>query len=68
MKKLKAFLVHKLIGNYYTEKEVAVLLGKIQDDMAQNVLIKSPEYKKTIIPFEYMMLYGKYKDTNPYKL
>lgn len=52
MKRIKSFIVHLLIGNYFTEKEVKQVLSKMQYDMGQNV-IKSPEFQKPVVPFDY---------------
>ena len=56
--KIKKYIVHKLIGNYYTEVEVYNFILKMQIEMARQILGNSG--KDRIAPTEFLKSHGKY--------
>lgn len=67
MKKLKQWLVHLIIGHYYTEIEVFIILHAMQYDMAQKIIGNRPD-QEPIVPTDYFRENGKYKHKYPYNL
>ena len=67
LKIIKEKIVHLLIGNYYTEREVYKILHKLQYEMAQQTIGNRPK-DIAILPAEFFKENGKYKDTNIYKV
>ena len=56
--KIKKYIVHKLIGNYYTEGEVYNFIRKMQNEIAQQII--GNRGKDRIVPLEFLKSYGKY--------
>lgn len=63
-----SFIRHLVIGErYYTELEVALLISRMQHEMAQE-LIGNRSGRGRIIPLNYFQDNGKYGKINVYEL
>lgn len=67
LEQFKGWVLSVFIGHYYTEKEVYIILHKMQYEMAQRI-IGNRKDQEAVVPIEFFTKHGKYKDTNPFEI